>query len=163
MISSKILREYINRGMIRDYIDLDTQLQPAGFDITVGKVFSFEGVGTLDFSNKKRTLPHIYELKFNDYIILKPGVYIATPNEYVSIPKELAAILLPRSSSLSCGMEVHTALWDPGYKGRGRIYVSVNKEIKIYKNARIAQLVFFTVKEPEREYDGDYNGEDLLK
>lgn len=163
MISSKILHEYINRGMIRDYIDLYTQLQPAGFDITIGKIMSFKGIGTIDFSNERRELPSFEEVKFDDYIILNPGPYIVIPNEYVSIPKELAAILLPRSSLLSCGVEVHTALWDPGYHGRGRVYINVVRKVKIYKNARFAQLVFFRVADPEKEYDGDYIGEDLLE
>ena len=163
MISSKILREYINRGMIKDYIDLDTQIQPAGFDITVGKIISFKGTGVIDFSNERRELPSFEEVKFDGYIILDTGPYIVIPNEYVSIPKDLAAILLPRSSLLSCGVEVHTALWDPGYHGRGRVYINVARKVRIYKNARFAQLVFFHVDGPEKKYDGDYIGEDLLE
>jgi len=145
-------------------IDPKKQIQPAGIDLTVSKIFKLNGIGSIDFSNEKRILPKYEEIKLDkDSWFLNEGIYNITINEYINLPKEIAAVVLPRSSVLVCGIEVHTALWDPGYHGRGVIYINVKRPVKIYKNARIAQMVFFEIKEPYEMYNGNYNGEDLLK
>ena len=164
MLSSKDIKKYIERGyLVRDFIDLETQLQPSGFDLTLSKIFIPGNGGSIDFSNEKRKLPELTEIALDNYVDLKPGIYNIVFNEYINLPKEVAAILLPRSSALSCGIEVHTALWDPGYHGRGLVYISIGRNVRLYKNARIAQMVFFYVDNPGNEYSGIYKGEDLLK
>ena len=50
------------KKLIENYINLDIQLTPNGFDLTVGKIFAFSEPGALDFSNKERVVPEIKEL-----------------------------------------------------------------------------------------------------
>ncbi len=165
MLSSKIIKRYLERGLlVSNLIDINKQLQPAGIDLTVAKIFKLNGIGSIDFTNENRALPDYKEVKANgDFWLLKEGIYNVSINEYIKLPREVAAIVLPRSSSLSCGIEIHTALWDPGYNGRGFLYINVKNPVKVYKNARIAQMIFFKVDEPDEIYNGYYNGEDLLK
>ncbi len=163
LLSSKVIKRYIEKGLLVRGID-ERQIQPAGVDLTVAKVFSLKGKGAIDFSNEKRVLPEYEEIPpKNGKWDLPEGIYNITINEYVNLPRDVAALVLPRSSALVCGIEVHTALWDPGYHGRGMIYINVTRPVTIYVGARIAQMVFFRVEEPEKGYEGMYKGEDLLK
>ncbi|MFN3268800.1 MAG: hypothetical protein ACK416_06045, partial [Zestosphaera sp.] len=59
---------------VRDLLDADTQLQPAGIDLRVSQVFRFRGVGVLGFDERK--LPEVEEvLPENGYWSLDQGVY----------------------------------------------------------------------------------------
>jgi dUTP pyrophosphatase len=56
---------------------------------------------------------------------------------------------------------VETAVWDPGYEGRGRALLIVYNEhgIVLERNARVVQLVFFKVAGTGPGYAGAYKGE----
>jgi len=54
-------REEIERlieeeNLVEDYPNLETQLTPNGFDLTVAGIFEFDTQGALDFSNKERKI-----------------------------------------------------------------------------------------------------------
>jgi len=42
---------------IENYTDLDVQIQPSGFDFTVGKIGTLLDMGTVDFDNTDRRIP----------------------------------------------------------------------------------------------------------
>ncbi len=168
------IKKMVSEGkLIRDLKDSDVQVQAAGVDLTVGKIFALKGEGCLDFSNEKRKLPEYIELKEKERGIdaqgasvhswvLEPGPYNIAINETIVLPKNIAALVMPRSSTLVCGLEVHTAVWDPGYEGRGFLYINASRQVEVYKNARIAQIIFFKV-EGKSGYSGIFKGEDVLE
>lgn len=146
---------------IKDYIDLETQTQIAGFDLTVKEIMKLEDGGTLDFDNSKRLVPN-HELlkKTDDAWILKPGGYLVRYNEIVEVPFDVVGIVLPRSSLMRCGATIFSAVWDPGYKGRGVGLMVTYAEIKIHQNTRIAQLMFIkTTEKTKTGYSGEYQNE----
>lgn len=49
----RLIEEY---GLISDYVDLDTQLQPTGFDLTVADIEEITTRGVIDFDNSKRVI-----------------------------------------------------------------------------------------------------------
>jgi dUTP pyrophosphatase len=61
------------------------------------------------------------------------------------------------------GIVEHTALWDPGYEGRSFLHVEVSRTVRIYKNARLAQMIFIRLAGEATPYSGVYKGEDILK
>ena len=69
----------------------------------------------------------------------------------------------PRSSLLRCGVTVGTAVWDAGYSGRSQsLMVIYNPQgIRLQKNARIIQLVFFQLTQETEGYRGIYQGENI--
>ena len=73
------------------------------------------------------------------------------------------ALATPRSSLLRCGVTVNTAVWDTGYSGRSQSLLVVYnpRGIRLEKNARIVQLVFFTLDRETEGYRGAYQGENL--
>lgn len=145
--------------------DAKVQLQPAGFDLSLQAVAKFVGTGTLDFSNDKRELPDTELLEFADAgppVELSPGGYLVTYNEQITVPADCAGIVLPRSSLMRCGAVLHSALWDPGYSGRGQGLLTVYQTLKLYKDARIGQFVLIRLEtEALKKYSGTYQGENL--
>lgn len=169
LLSSSEVREYIKQGkLVQDMLDESVQIQQAGVDLTAAKVFTFVGEGVLDFSNAKRRLPQYKEIssqKIHDDEVwrLEPGTYHIAFNEKIILPNNIAALLVPRSSALVCGIVQHSALWDPGYEGRSFFHVDVSRPVVIHKNARLAQIIFFRVCEGAESYNGRYKNEDILQ
>ena len=162
----EILRLIKEGALVEGYIDLDTQLTPNGFDLTVSSISEFQGEGALDFSNKERLLPQVIDIlpekikaedKFG-WWRLKKGVYKIKTNETVNIPKDLIAIAFSRTSLLRMGGSTQHGVWDAGFRGRSEFILSVEnpKGIRIKQNARIAQLVFFNINEVTHGYEGIY-------
>ena len=151
--------------LIEGLIDAEVQVQPNGVDLTLRSVASYIGAGAADFSNERRALPAESPLPFDgdDAIMLAPGPYLVRFNETVHLPLDLAALGRTRSSLLRSGAALHTAVWDAGYSGRSQSLLTVYNPsgFRLYRNARIMQLVFFTLEQPaETGYRGVYLGEE---
>ncbi len=160
----EIKKLILKKGLIRDYIDLETQLQPNGFDCTLRKVTRIIGEAKIDFDNRERKIPETREIEFeNDWIFLNKGCYRAYINEIVSIPENITAIGRPRSSLVRAGATVLTAVWDAGYTGRSEVGLVVYNERGIWlkKNARIMQLIFLKLSGKTEGYTGIYNFENI--
>jgi len=166
MLNKHELKQLIREeGLIQNYIDLDTQLTPQGFDLTAGEIHEYKEKGKLDFSNSEREIPESEKLrpeteKGDDYgwWHLEKGVYKVVMNEKVDIPNNLTALAFPRSSLLRMCCSIENAVWDAGYTGTGSFMLVVeNPEgVDIKENARVNQLVFLEVEETEG-YTGRYH------
>ncbi len=155
----------IERNVVEGYIG-DEQFQPAGVDLTVAKVFRFTSNGRIDYDNSERKLSDVEEIVFdeNGYVHLPKGTYKVQYREIVSIPKDVVAWILPRSSLLRCGVSIESAVWDPGYRGRGEGLLIVYNEhgFMLKNNGKIGQMVFLPLVEEAREtYSGKYQGENI--
>jgi dUTP pyrophosphatase len=152
--------------LISDYILLDEQLQPNGFDLSVAQISAFSGRGAIGKSNAERVLPDAVPLAFDNegWLELVPGAYQVLFNEIVDLPNDLMALGRPRSTLCRCGAMVGTAVWDAGYRGRSTssLVVSNAAGLKIARDARLLQLVFFTLNAPTAQgYDGAYQSENI--
>ncbi len=166
MLNREQIRNLIkNKKLIKDFINLDVQITPNGFDLTVEKIFGFEAAGTLDFSNSERVVPAGKEIKPKKgnkgkygWWNLKKGVYRIKTNESLNLPKNLIAIAFPRSSLLRMGAYTKTGVWDAGFSGKSEFILVVGnpKGIKIKQNARIAQIIFERIRAVKRGYEGIY-------
>ena len=140
-----------------------SQFQPCGIDITLKEVYGFKNAGVIDFDNKERKISEVEPIHFeNDKVTLKPGAYKVVFNEYVKIPQDVAALCLPRSSLLRCGVGLNCAVWDPGYEGRSEALLVVHNihGISFKRNAKIGQMIFIKLAEGASAlYEGKYKGE----
>ena len=153
---NKIL-ERIEEGLIEGYVDLKKQLQPCGFDLSIAKIQRYKTAGAVDFDNTERKMAEVEDLEFSDgWVNLKPGAYKVIYNETVKVPLDLMAIARTRSSLLRNGASVGTAVWDPGYHGRSESMLVVHNPIRIKKNARVVQLIFFGIDKIKEGYSGKY-------
>ena len=155
-----------NPPLIEDYVALDSQLQPNGFDLSVREVGRFTTPGQLGASNDSRVLSSTEVLPFDaeGWVELAAGPYLVTFNEVVNLPVDLMALGRPRSSLLRSGASLHTAVWDAGYRGRSQSLLTVHHAggFRLQRDARVAQLVFFRLSSPPAEgYWGWYQGEGL--
>ena len=184
MLNEDQIRELIEKkDLIQNYIDLDLQLTPNGFDMTVGKLFEFDEQGSLDFSNSERKIPEgrqVYAQKQSPppgagggnssspkensseqkygWWELKPGAYKIKTNERFNIPHDLMGMAYPRSSLLRMGAFTQTAFWEAGFQGKAEFLLKVeNPEgVKIKENARVTQIAFGKIMEVEEGYNGRY-------
>lgn len=153
------------KKLIEGGIDLDAQLTPNGFDLTIGSIFEFTSAGALDFSNKERILPQTKELiaqkkspqdTFGWWNLTK-GIYKVKTNETINMPNNLTACAFTRTSLLRMGVFTQNGVWDAGFCGKSEFALVVENPLGIYlkQNARVVQLVFFPVDATE-EYNGIY-------
>jgi dUTP pyrophosphatase len=161
------IKAYISQlpPLIEQLSDPKTQIQPNGVDLTLDKIYSFDGIGQIDFSNENRQLPKKVHLPFNNdgYVRLATGTYGVSFKEIVNLPNHIMALGRPRSSLIRMGASVVTAVWDAGYRGRSEAMLSVlhHEGITIYENARLLQLIFFQLSGKTVAYDGIYQGENI--
>jgi len=166
LLTSREIKAMTEKGLlVRDMIDPGVQIQQCGIDLTVASVFRLEGEGVLDFTNENRRLPQYVEVPPAEdaFWMLQPGVYHIAFNEKIVLPNNIAGFLMPRSSALNCGIVQHTAVWDPGYEGRSFFHAETSRPVKIFRNARLGQMVFFRLSSDTAGYSGMYKGEDILK
>lgn len=150
-------------SLLSEYLDLESQLQPNGIDLTLREVFSIEGTGVIPVDNAGRELSSLEAMSYDEdaRIHLAEGQYIITYNEVVSLPQDVMALGRTRSSLLRCGAAIHTAVWDAGYSGRSQSLMVVYNPggITLEKNARLMQLVFFRLSNTTTGYNGIYLNE----
>ena len=120
VLTGNEIKELISRNkLIENYIDLDTQITPNGFDMTVREIHKIISGGAVDFSNEKRKLSETEKLDFVDgFVFLEKGAYKIVYNEIVNIPPNIVDLGRPRSTLLRCGANLGTAVWDRGHRGR---------------------------------------------
>lgn len=166
LLSSTELRKLIQAqpSLIENAVDVETQIQPNGLELTLKEIKTIEGAGAVDFDNSERKLPDTGNLEFESdgWIHLPPGIYKVLFNEIVNIPMNLAAIAKPRSTLIRCGATLETAVWDAGYRGRSESMLVVYNPagFRLKKDARIMQLLFYTLDtEVEKGYSGMYQNE----
>ena len=169
VLSSEQLRVLIEdreRPLITEWQNLDEQIQPNGFDMTLRSISAYRGPGQIGVSASDRILPELDALSFDadGWVTLAPGVYQIVYNEVVDIPVTLMALGRPRSSLGRGGATIHTAVWDAGYRGRSTSMLAVvNPDgFRLQQNARVMQLVFFGMAQaPANGYRGAYQNENV--
>jgi len=165
VLSGEDIRRLIKQDtpLVEGWIDLDEQVQANGFDLTLREVALPQSAGKITVDNSQRVVSDLSPLVFDGVgsIELVPGTYIITYNEVVHLPKDIMALGRPRSSLLRCGVTAGTAVWDAGYSGRSQSLLVVYnpRGFRVQRNARIIQLVFFTLTGESEGYSGVYQGE----
>jgi len=166
VLSNQEIRQLINTipPLLSDFLDLESQVQPNGFDTTLHSIAKFDSFGTLGETNNERVLPNAEEVPFGDdgFVHLVPGCYLVRLNETVTLPNSIMALARPRSSLLRSGVSIHNAVWDAGYSGQSQALMVVYNQygFKLSKNSRILQLVFMKLADPtSTPYEGTYQGE----
>ncbi|MEE2949079.1 MAG: deoxyuridine 5'-triphosphate nucleotidohydrolase [Chloroflexota bacterium] len=152
--------------LLEDFLSLEGQLQPNGFDMTVRNVARLINPGAIGTEDAGRILSEakVIEFGIDGWLWLEPGPYLATFNEIVNLPLNIMALGRPRSSLLRSGVAIHTAVWDAGYNGRSQALMVVYHPDGYYiqRDARIMQLVFFQMETgTSRGYQGRFQSENI--
>ncbi len=167
VVSREDIRRLLDRTppLLEEYRDLEAQLQPNGFDLTLREIALPQTAGTIAADNRQRVVSDLAPLVFDGlgFIDLMPGAYIVTFNEVVHLPNDLMALARPRSSLLRSGVAVHGAVWDAGYSGRSRALLVVYNQrgFRLQRNAGIVQMIFLPLTGETEGYSGTYLRENL--
>jgi dUTP pyrophosphatase len=150
-----------NRQLVRNLKHVGQQQQPCGIDLTLRRVSKWTSAATIDFDNSKRQVSEVLSLPFNDQsqsITLQQGAYLVDFNETVHIPLNCMGTVFPRSSLWRSGVGIHTGVVDAGYEGAmGALMEVMNPNgVILYKNAKLAQIVFGEMTESVEGYNGIY-------
>jgi len=152
--------------LLEEYINLQEQMQPNGFDLSLREISMFTSPGRVEIDNAGREISRISRLSYDasGYMRLEPGSYLVTFNEIVHLPLWLMALGRPRTTLLRCGVAIHTAVWDAGYSGRSQALMVVYNSagFRVQRNARLMQLVFFHLSSADQGYRGIYQNENIM-
>lgn len=139
-----------------DGLDED-QIQPNGIDLTAGKLYT-PGNGRITKNGK--TVGARVELEPTEDFWIVDEPVIVEYGEEIYIPDDMIGFVFPRSTLMRNGCELHTAVWDSGYRGIGEGLLVPHVPIDIEQGARIAQIVMAR-SDPGGTYNGDYQHERL--
>lgn len=169
---------YLNANNIIKYLVLDpTQLQygkPAqvGYDLTVCDIKQIhEGAHRLTVAGSnidksayvQQPLLSAPEKPNERYWTLGPGVYSLTFHQGCSLPNNIKAEIIHRSSLLRMGVEIKSAVYDPGFKVEqmGAVMV-VHNNVTIEYGSRVAQIIMAETQVAQ-EYNGQFQDEKDVK
>ena len=150
--------------LVAGYVDLESQLQPNGLDLTLHSVRRLLEPGHLGTTNAQRHLPASELVPFDPQgmVRLGPAPYLAAFNEVLHLSQQIMALGKARSSLLRSGVAIHNAVWDAGYEGQSQALMVVYNPhgFTVTRDARVLQLVFFTLESAtEAPYQGNFQGE----
>lgn len=153
-------QKILELGLVKNLLNEERQVQPAGIDFTLKRLSTFESAGVIDFDNVKRKLPSYKELLFEaESIHLSPGAYLVEFNETVALPNNIIGIMRTRSSVFRSGATLTAGIIDPEYVGAIGALLQVWNEhgISLSRNAKLTQWAFAEVSNPsEKGYKGAY-------
>lgn len=146
------------------------QVQPNGIDLTVDKVFQQSQGPTLAKDKEFIDEGYLIALPSSDLAglpddskgwFLEAHYYIVEWTEVIHVPKNAIGLIFPRSTLLRLGGTICTAVWDRGYKGKGRSGLFLGVPMLLQHGTRLGQMIFIDAQEDEQLYDGTYQGENL--
>lgn len=157
-----------NHNLVSNYIDLEKQLQPTSFDLTLEEIYRFNPhyIGEVSFNEKQIAPTELINPKGvrNKYWELEGNTtYKFKINETIKLPNSISAMTTQRSTLMRSGVMVNVGWWDAGYHGSGYSTLIVNhpKGFRIYKDARVINMVFMETQPVFKIYSGSYQGENV--
>lgn len=143
--------------------EYDENIQPASFDIKIGRSFTVvsnvTNNGVIEFDT-----PIEYKtMECDSYLLLPKQFVLATTQEYFILPDNITAFVEGRSSIGRLGLFIQNAGWvDPGFEGQItlELFNASNFAINIKSGTRVGQLVFARMDHvAEKPYRGKYQGQ----
>ena len=148
----------LEHGMIEPFEDRQVRqgvvsygLSSYGYDIRVADEFKV-------FTNINSTVVDPKHFDARSFVDIRADVCIIPPNsfalaktvEYVSIPRDILAICVGKSTYARCGIIVNVTPFEPEWEGTATLEISNTTPLpaKIYANEGIAQVLFFESDEP---------------
>ncbi len=164
VITKKQIVEKIKAGEIVFKPELDKfQLQNHSVDLRLGFTFMIpkrsavtpKGRTSLDILSFDKSNDHYFdvvEMEEGQYFDLLPGEHVLVCTlETIKVPKDLMAVLYPRSSTNRRGLSLDlTGIVDSGYDGQLTLPIRNNTQsqiIRLFPGERFCQVVFETLSE----------------
>lgn len=164
ILSDVDIKEAIETGLINIEPFNENNLQPASYDLTLGKDFQVMNLSMKEDINPKEPVDkHFIPFTLPDGATYGLGPHeflLGTCQEKITLGKEIAARVDGRSSYGRIALAVHitAGFVDPGYSGTITLEIKNNlpkKGIILEPGVRICQMVFETLSTPVNRPYGD--------
>lgn len=180
VITKKRIIEKIQSGEIAFKPALDQfQLQEHSVDLRLGFTFLVpkmwhltpEGRKSLDvthFDKANAEFFDVVELEEGQYFDLLPQEFILVSTfESIKVPKNLMAVLYPRSSTNRKGLSLDlTGIIDSGYEGQLILPIRNNtrsQAIRLYPGERLCQVIFEELSDSIEPRQSKYHQKDIIE
>lgn len=133
-----------------------------GVDIAISKLYLVSDVCPSRVNDSTRRFPNRTEvLPIEGEFIVYPGKWYEWTSEvHISVPKDVAGVMVARSSLLRVGIFVTSGLWDSGFSGTLGGFLQVNASIvALGCKERVGQLIMMEAPSYQL-YSGIYQGTD---
>lgn len=159
--------EILNKGIVQaapgyppiQTVGSENQLQQVGIDVRLAKAYKVVGSGVLSLDKESNVKPQLVELQaYNGYYQFESGKQYALDfMENVTVPENMAAFVVHRSTINRTIGTITTGVYDPGFRseeGCGAIFRPLTN-VQIQVGYRMAQIIFYTASAAS-QYDGQY-------
>lgn len=157
--ASEILHLINTKKMITNFgSNVEIQIQPEGFNLTVDKVFNFTSRGSIrrpeSFTSFSESSSNINDFWLNDKCYHLPyGQYQILSSEIVNLPKNVHVITVPHHFFSRCGCFINNCSLNGNYKGKVVFTIFVGHQgVIIEKGVAVAQAHFFYVLGENTDY-----------
>ena len=166
ILSDKTLLKLIEQKKLIVKDKLPNAIQSCSIDLSLGDqallLKYWDTTGVLDLNTKTEQ----QEISGDKLIIPPHSFILATTNEYLEIPKNLAGFVEGRSSIGRMGLFIQNAsVVLPGFKGKLtlELYNANILPIRLQPKRKICQLVLFQMdQEAKQGYEGKYQGQNVV-
>ncbi len=155
------------------------QLQEHAVDLRMGFTFMIpkrwhltktgrEALDVTHFDKPNSEYFEIVELEEGQKFELLPQEYILVSTlESIKVPKDLMAVMYPRSSTNRKGLSVDlTGIIDSGYEGQLTIPIRNNTQsqvVQLHPGERLCQIVFEKLTQPVNARKSKYHQRDIIE
>lgn len=151
----------VEKKIITDLNGDEICCQQNGVDLTLQEVFLVSGSGEL-FKDGKKLPEYIKAKHYTSLTAERPFfwferdcTYSLLFHQYIKLPKDVAALIIHRSSLLRMGGRITSGLYDSGFENQIGAFLYSTNSLRIEKGTRIAQIIFFKA-ESNSLYEGQY-------
>ena len=149
------IKNRLNKDIFIDPFD-EKNLNPNSYNMTLAPELKVYTEYQLDMMTKNPETVTL-TIKPEGFLLKKGCLYLGRTNEYTTT-KNLVPIICGRSSLGRLGISIHVTagFGDIGFSGFWTLEISALKDIVIYPNIKICQVVYHTIEGNYIEYAGKY-------
>ena len=148
------IKNRLNKDIFIDPFD-GKNLNPNSYNLTLAPELMIYLDSQLDMKEKPQTKTLV--IPEDGFMIKKGTLYLGRTNEF-TITKNLVPIICGRSSIGRLGLAIHitAGFGDIGFAGYWTLEITAVKDIVIYPNIPICQVIYHTIEGNYIGYNGKY-------
>jgi len=135
-------------------------VQQNGIDLCVSKISILTSPLILTQKSREISMQFPLDAKEDRFSLKKLTPYLVETLEYISVPKNVCALLIQRSTLNRSGIQILSSWYDSGFQNYGGATIYPFMDAEIEKGARIVQVIFFEA-ESASEYKGIYKNDSM--
>lgn len=148
-------------NFVKQFIEYESEerVQSTGVDLTVGKIYRVNDTPLITDGEYYKGEREEIEPDEDRIYTLNEGKYVVVYNEIIEIPEGHVGFVFPRSRLLRSKAHLTSAMWDPGYRGKGEGLL-ICDDIQIEDGCGVGKMGLIQTDSNET-YEGSHQGEKL--